>query len=138
MTTHWADIDLLSVSSLEAPVFKREQFTCGLAGLLAGLVITAILVVTLDFVGQEVILKMTDKMENLLIKINRAGINYVTMVSPNNKPDMVKILNKRTLVPIAEFNTATGELLMLEHHYGLADLVDLQKLIKIVAEELQL
>ena len=24
MTTHWADIDLLSVSSLEAPVFKRE------------------------------------------------------------------------------------------------------------------
>lgn len=27
MTTHWADIDLLSVSSLEAPVFKREWFT---------------------------------------------------------------------------------------------------------------
>ena len=27
MTTHWADIDLVSVSSLEAPVFKREQFT---------------------------------------------------------------------------------------------------------------
>ena len=24
MTTHWADIDLLSVSSLEAPAFKRE------------------------------------------------------------------------------------------------------------------
>lgn len=82
------------------------------------------------------ILKMTDKMEKLLIKINRAGINYVTMVSPNNKPDMVKILNKRTLVPIAEFNTATGELLMLEHHYGLADLVDLQKLIKIIVEDL--
>lgn len=82
------------------------------------------------------ILKMTDKMENLLIKINRAGINYVTMVSPNNKPDMVKILNKRTLVPIAEFNTATGELLILEHHYGFVDLADLQKLIKIIVEEL--
>lgn len=82
------------------------------------------------------ILKMTDKMEKLLIKINRARINYVTMVSPNNKPDMVKILKERTLVPIAELNTATGELLMLEYHYGLADLVDLQKLIKIVAEEL--
>ena len=27
ITTHWADIDLLSVSSLEAPVFKREWFT---------------------------------------------------------------------------------------------------------------
>lgn len=27
MTTHWADIDLLSVSSLEVSVFKREQFT---------------------------------------------------------------------------------------------------------------
>ena len=27
MITHWADIDLLSVSSLEAPVFKREWFT---------------------------------------------------------------------------------------------------------------
>lgn len=79
---------------------------------------------------------MTDKMENLLIKINRAGINYVTMVSPNNKPDMVKILNKRTLVPIAEFNTATGELLILEHHYGFVDLADLQKLIKIIVEEL--
>lgn len=79
---------------------------------------------------------MTDKMEKLLNKINRARINYVTMVSPNNKPDMVKILNERTFVPIAELNTATGELLMLEHHYGLADLVDLQKLIKIVAEEL--
>ena len=79
---------------------------------------------------------MTDKMEKLLIKINRARINYVTMVSPNNKPDMVKILKERTLVPIVELNTATGELLMLEHHYGLADLVDLQKLIKIVAEEL--
>lgn len=79
---------------------------------------------------------MTDKMEKLLNKINRARINYVTMVSPNNKPDMVKILNERTLLPIAELNTATGELLMLEHHYGLADLVDLQKLIKIVAEEL--
>ena len=79
---------------------------------------------------------MTDKMEKLLNKINRARINYVTMVSPNNKPDMVKILNERTFVPIAELNTATGELLMLEHHYGLADLVDLQKLIKIIAEEL--
>ena len=79
---------------------------------------------------------MIDKMEKLLNKINLARINYVTMVSPNNKPDMVKILNERTLVPIAELNTATGELLMLEHHYGLADLVDLQKLIKIVAEEL--
>lgn len=79
---------------------------------------------------------MTDEMEKLLNKINWARINYVTMVSPNNKPDMVKILNKRTLLPIAELNTATGELLMLEHHYGLADLVDLQKLIKIVAEEL--
>lgn len=79
---------------------------------------------------------MTDKMAKLLNNINRARINYVTMVSPNNKPDMVKILNERTLVPIAELNTATGELLMLEHHYGLADLVDLQKLIKIVVEEL--
>lgn len=27
MTTHWADTDLLSVSSLEAFVFKREWFT---------------------------------------------------------------------------------------------------------------
>ena len=79
---------------------------------------------------------MTDKMEKLLNKIYRARINYVTMVSPNNKPDMVKILNERTLVPIAELNTATGELLMLEHHYGLADLADLQKLIKIIVEEL--
>ena len=79
---------------------------------------------------------MTDKMEKLLNKINRARINYVTMVSPNDKPDVVKIMNERTLVPIAELNTDTGELLMAEHHYDLADLVDLQKLIKIIAEEL--
>lgn len=78
---------------------------------------------------------MTDKMERLVNKINRARIKYVTLINPD-KPDMVKILNERTLVPVAELNVDTGELVMLEHHYMMADLHDLEKLVQIIGEGL--
>ena len=74
---------------------------------------------------------MTDKMQRLVNKINRADIPFETLTNPGS--DEVKIMEMHQYHVVAILNTGTGSLTMKEHSYDFYELSNLDKLIHVIS-----
>lgn len=74
---------------------------------------------------------MTDKMQRLVNKINRADIPFETLT--NRESAEVKIMEMHQYHVVAILNTGTGVLTMKEYSYDFHELSNLDKLIHVIS-----
>ena len=73
---------------------------------------------------------MSDKMQRLVNKINRADIPFETLTNPGSAE--VKIMEMHQYHVVAILNTETGVLTMKEYSYNFHELSNLDKLIHVI------